>query len=149
MLEYAIPLIALTCLACIQGGAVRRAAFIIMMNWVMGTIFVLATHNYTPWLFSTAIDSGAAYLILTRRSGHIPALIGVTYLLQVAIHGGFALSNNPDQYQYWQILTGFAFLQLLLLGGWLIGNYRKANHWPFVRNNIALVDTTDTEGVGK
>lgn len=73
-------------------------------------------------------DAVAAAIILLRPSGRAQALIGLTYLLQMAMHAAKALLGTAsDPVVYWWFVTAAAFLQLLLLGGWWI-HVRLSDH---------------------
>ncbi len=123
-LPYVIPLF-IVCLFSIAGNRpMMRTALAILGNWVAGTTFVYATAIYDGWWFSLVIDALAASFVLHQPAGKTQALIGWTFMAQILLHVVYAFSNHDvGAYHYWQVLTAIAFVQLLLLGGW-IGGYR-------------------------
>jgi hypothetical protein len=95
-----------------------RAALVVFANWVVGTVFVLATDISDGWWFNIAIDTLAAAVILYRVSRQWQVALGLTYCLQIAMHIAYALNVAADAWPYYNALTAIAWLQLLMVVGW-------------------------------
>ncbi len=103
-----------------------RTATAIFLNWALGTAFVMATGIYDAWWFFMAVDGLTAWAILYPPAGRMQALIGCTYITQILVHFVYSFSNHAiAAYSYWEVLTGVAFVQLALLGGWIVGHWGR------------------------
>jgi hypothetical protein len=75
-----------------------------------------------------AVDSAALAVITWRPAGRWQAIVGLSYILQIATHiGRIAAAKNADMNSYWWGLSIIAILQLLLVGGWWL-NERSIRH---------------------
>lgn len=119
------------CLSSLTGNRqMVRTALAIFANYWINTAFVLATAIYDPWWFYMATDSITAWAILYRPAGKAQSLIGWTFITQVIFHAVYGASTwiNPEfdtysaSFAYWQSLLSVAFLQLVILGGWVGGH---------------------------
>lgn len=98
-----------------------RSALAVLGNWVLGTVFALATGITDAWAWSMAIDTAAAAIILLRPAGRWQAGVGATYCAQIAMHLGYGWCwwrGCADAWAYYDWLTTVAWGQLALLGGW-------------------------------
>lgn len=103
-------------------GPLRRTAAAMVLNCAANILFVLLTGIESPWLWYVVTDGLAARVILHQPAGRAQSAIGWVYMAQILMHGVYAVSDhalaaNP----YWQILMSLALVQLLILGGWVIG----------------------------
>ncbi len=107
-----------------------RVAFVLAANWYAGALFVRLSGDYTPWLFSLALDVLAAVAIMYRPAGRVQGIIGLTYFFQIAGHiayGGRHLAGLPaDPVYYYDAITLVAWVQLLAVGAWSAGIWGKA-----------------------
>lgn len=123
---YAAPLFVIAIASLFGNGQMIRTAIAITANWSLGTAFVYATGIYDPWAFSLALDALTAFIVLYHPAGRVQSAIGWTYIAQIIIHCVYAVSNHAiAQHAYWQLLTWIAFLQLALLGGWIVGHWGR------------------------
>ena len=111
-------LVAATVSLCWAAGksGVKVAALAVGLNWLYCTLFVLATHQYTPYAFFTLLDT-VAFFVVTSIHGRMPKVLGATYALQVVIHWAFALSHG-DVNAYLGWLDTILYLQLAILAAW-------------------------------
>lgn len=129
-LPYLAPLCVVTLSALTGNAQMVRTALAIFANYWINTAFVLVSGNYDPWWFYMATDAITAWVILIHPAGRPQSLIGWSFMVQVMIHAVYGASKliNPafDTYSasfaYWQILLSVAFLQLVILGGWVGGH---------------------------
>lgn len=129
---YVGPMLVIGALSLTGTGPMIRTAAAIGANWLANTAFVLVTGIYDPWLFFIATDAIAAGVVLYQPAQKVQAVIGWTYMAQIIMHVIYSVStNNMAQFAYWQMLTAIAFVQLVLLGGWIGGawyrRYRRAH----------------------
>lgn len=101
-------------------------------------LFVLAPLLWPHWSWSLAVaglDALACVIVTWKPAGKWQSVIGLSFLLQIGIHAGRLIAeintggSNMDSY-FWG-LSGLAFLQLLLLGGWFGDTYRRSRHFGF------------------
>jgi len=138
---YVIPLLVICACSLTGREQMIRTAMAILANWIINSGFVLATGIYDPWWFFLATDALTAWVILYHPAGKAQALIGYTYIAQILMHCVYAVSNSVlAEYAYWQILTAIAFVQLLLLGGW-IGGFWWRRYSDHSRNSFGPVAT--------
>ena len=126
-----------------------RAAFAVAINWFFGVGLNVATGITDGWWFNIVIDALAATVILWRPAGRFQSILGVTYCIQIAMHCGYGLNmllhNAVDPMLYYDILTGIAWAQLAVLGGWVAwiwSDPRRAR-----RNSVA--DRTRGQGMAE
>jgi hypothetical protein len=135
MLPFYLYALGLAVAICAAGLTVRRtfdaqllrSLGAVVVNWLIGTAFAFGTGITDGWWFNICIDTGAAAAILFRPAGRWQAALGVSYVVQIAMHCGYGLlsmrgAQDPMAYYNW--LTGIAWLQLLILGGWCGGIWR-------------------------
>lgn len=104
--------------------ALARSMAAVMFNWLAGIAYNSLTGIVDGWQFNIMIDSITATVILFRPAGKWQALLGVSYCVQIAMHGGYgalSISGTPNPHKYYMALTSVAWLQLLLVGGWCGG----------------------------
>lgn len=119
---YLAPLIVVCVTAMFGSAQMIRTGAAIFANWALGTAFVLLTGIYDPWWWFLALDAATAFVIMYHPAGRPQSAIGVTFIAQIIIHAVYAVSQRDiAAFAYWQILTWIAFVQLLLLGGWIVG----------------------------
>ena len=131
---YAAGLL-LTALLCVYAsckrhdGALIRSLIAVAGIWVAGASYVAETRIYDPWQLSIALDAMAAAIILRYPAGLFQALLGVLFMLQIAMHVGYGAAKfqgGADEYAYYDSLTYAAWLQLLVLSGWACGRLGQA-----------------------
>ncbi len=133
-----------------------RTTWAVLANWVVNTAFVMASGVYDPfWLF-LAVDVATAAIILVRPAGFIQALLGTTYLVQVAMHCGYgwALVSNIDRGEgyndmrllYWQALTATAWGQLAVLLFWGAWHGRKGRYIRDILHRHRVPDAAHRSG---
>jgi hypothetical protein len=122
---YVLPMIVVCSLTYLKGNEqMIRTAMVIALNWAILTLYVLLTADNGGWWLYLPIDALSAFAILYPPAGRAQALIGWTYMAQIIMHVVFATSNPLiADYAYWQILTWIAWVQLILLGGWVSGRW--------------------------
>jgi hypothetical protein len=108
-----------------------RCAAAVVGNWAVNTFYVTVSGEFTPWPLFIMTDMLAALVILKRPAAKMQALLGVSYLMQIAIHTGYAMVQAargvpPDDVQMmyldWLDIVGYG--QLFILGTWGIGHGR-------------------------
>jgi hypothetical protein len=105
-------------------GQLVRSMAAVALNWMLGLAFNFGTGITDGWWFNICIDIAAAVVILYRPAGRWQAALGVTYCIQIAMHCGYgllAIKGATDPMAYYNWLTGIAWLQLLVVGGWCGG----------------------------
>jgi hypothetical protein len=123
-LPYVIPMFIVALFSITGTVPMMRTGMTILANWIAGTGFVYLTGIHDAWAFSLLLDALAARIILHEPAGKTQAMIGWTYMAQILLHVVYAFSNHSvGAYPYWQVLTAMAFVQLLLLGGWIGGSW--------------------------
>lgn len=103
----------------------RRTAIVLVGNWIVNTIYCLATGVTDPWWWFLITDAVAARIVLYQPAGKAQALIGWAYMAQILMHIVYAVSAR-DSFAadpYWQVLIALAFVQVIILGGWHIGRW--------------------------
>jgi hypothetical protein len=151
MLEYLTGML-LTCAAFVAFGhdEQRRTVLVIAANWLLGWGYNEAFGTFTPWVWSTFIDTCAAFIILRHPAGNAQRLIGATYATQIALHGAYGVATlrnmHPDALLYWQWLTVIAWSQLAMV--WIWGAYGGGKRWysSVVRHPVAVVGGKDRGG---
>ncbi len=124
----------------------KRTGLTLLGNWIVGAAFVYATHIPDAWWFSIVIDAIAARIILHQPAGTIQALVGIVYMAQIVLHVVYAFSNHMwGQDAYWRDLTNLAYLQMALLGWWILG---KARRLIWQRRHPRLANAASTTGLG-
>ncbi len=102
----------------------RRTALVMFANWLAQLAYYLNTDDSTPIAFNLLIDTVSAAIILSRPSGRMQAVIGVTYVSQIALHTSYGIAKILWGYSfgaavlYWEILLWLGVLQLVLGGLW-------------------------------
>jgi hypothetical protein len=130
-LPYVLPLLAVCALSLTGTGPMIRTALAIGLNWLANTAFVVLTGVYDPWWYFIATDAVCCAVVLYQPAKKIQAVIGWTYMAQILMHVVYAVSNHAiAAWPYWQALTALAFLQLLLLGGWIGGSWYRRYRRP-------------------
>lgn len=107
-----------------EDGRIIRVMGVILLNWVAGMVFVGMTGWTDCWSFNIIIDASASVAILWRPAGRMQALLGVSYCVQIAMHGGYGaaeIMGVADPWKYYDALTAVAWVQLLIIGGWCVG----------------------------
>lgn len=105
-----------------------RAALAVFANWLLGTLFAMASGVTDGWWFNILIDTGAAAVILHRMSSPWQALLGVTYCVQIAMHLAYSwlsVDGAADAMTYYAWLTRIAWAQLALLVIWSVELWRN------------------------
>lgn len=122
--------------ALFQMEPMRRTALVLLANWTANTAFVIASGIYDPWWFLIVTDALSARLILHRPAGRQQSVIGWFYMTQIIVHCVYGVSNPAVAAQpYWLLLTGLAFCQLVVLGGWGAG--RAYHSWHRRHSRLA------------
>jgi hypothetical protein len=100
--------------------AMKRVALAMVLNAAIAIGFTMATQQSDPWWFFMGLDFLTALVVLIQPAGRAQALIGWTYVAQIAVNTGYALNGaSANAVARWWLITAIAFLQLLLVGGWL------------------------------
>ena len=130
---YAMGLL-LTAVLCVlawwkvRDGALLRSFAAVAVIWAAGAAYVSETRIYDPWPLSMALDIMAAMIILRHPAGLFQALLGVLFMLQIAMHIGYAAAKgngSADIYLYYDALTYAGWVQLMVLSGWASGRLGK------------------------
>lgn len=98
-----------------------RCAAALLVNWLVG--MAVSFMGWTDaWPVNIPLDALTAVVILIRPAGRWQSALGVTYCIQIVMHIGYGalltLKMGADAMAYYTQLTGVAFLQLAILGGW-------------------------------
>lgn len=113
-----------------RDGALVRSFVAVAGIWVAGASYVAETGIYDPWPLSVVLDVMAAMIILRHPAGMFQAFLGVLFILQIAMHIGYAAAKyqgGGDIYTYYDALTYAAWVQLLVLSGW--ASERLVKNW--------------------
>ena len=98
--------------ACAFGGiGLRRAAAVLICNWLGCMLAVVAAESLTPWGLFLLFDAASAVAVLRQPASRTQAIIGAIFCFQMAFHVAFALIGNGA--------ADRLYLDLLALGGWL------------------------------
>lgn len=149
---YVTPMLVICGIATIVGffrlPPMARTALVIAGNWVVNTGYVWATGLYDPWFWFILTDTVSAQLVLYQPAGKTQSLIGWTYISQIIMHGIYAISNPVlAAWPYWQMLTALAFVQLALLGGWVVGHGGGAWYRAFGSRYFGVAGPKSRKGV--
>lgn len=83
------------------------------------------------------VDALGGAIVLMRPAGKAQKMIGITYLLQCAVHTARVLrGETADIGTYWGWLSALAILQLVIAGGWWIHD-RVSRRDPVLRRRPA------------
>jgi hypothetical protein len=117
---YEWTLYALCVLILISGeGRMKRTVLtlvaVMLAAWWLSPLW--PTEAYA-WAM-IGIDSAALVTICWHPAGRWQSIVGLTYVIQVAVHfGRIIVGDATDRNGYWWGLSLSAIVQLLLLGGW-------------------------------
>lgn len=142
---YLAPLLVVALLSTTGTKPMLRTALALVANWIANTAYVMATGDYSPWGWFIATDAAAAWIVLWHPAGRVQSLVGWCFMAQILLHGVYAISDPILAARpYWEALTIIAFLQLLFLGGWIIGHGGKAAYraWGRRRSGVARASGT-------
>lgn len=100
-----------------------RGAVALLVNWIIG--MAISIGGWTDaWPVNIPLDAITAGVVLLRPAAKWQAALAVTYCVQIIMHIGYGtrltLGMGADAMEYYNQLTGVAFLQLAILGGWSI-----------------------------
>lgn len=102
-----------------------RSMAAVALNWLVGTAFAMTTGITDGWWFNIGLDALTAVVILYHPAGRWQAALGVSYCFQLLMHIGYGarvvFASGADAMSYYDWLTGIAWIQLLILGGWCGG----------------------------
>ncbi len=136
MYEFLIGYVLLAAIS-LRSRQMLRVSLAMFGNWILNTGFVLATGNYTPWLWFAATDFIAAAIVLREPAGRWQGAIGWTYIAQILMHFVFGMmqviGKNPDGDAYLDTLTAVAVAQMALVTLWGIGGGLRAVHSRLLR----------------
>jgi hypothetical protein len=106
----------------------KRTIYVLLGNCVLSYAFSWWVDDgvYLAW-FMIAVDAVSAWIITWRPAAKWQAVIGLTYVIQIASHIGRLAANNPDLEAYGWGLTVVSFAQLLLVAGWW-GHAKLSRH---------------------
>jgi hypothetical protein len=151
MFEYLAGML-LTCAGFVAFGHAeqRRTVLVIAANWVLGWGYNEAFGTFTPWVWSTFIDTCAAFVILRHPAGNAQRLIGATYATQIALHGAYGVATlrgmAPDAILYWTWLTVIAWSQLAMVWLWGLWGGGKRLYRGWFRGPVAVAGGKDHGG---
>jgi hypothetical protein len=155
ILAYKIALGALVLVILLKGPGPMKRTIGVMLG-----VYILQL-ALAPWLWPTlwwsaavaGLDLAAIRLVTWRPAGKFQSLIGWTFLLQAAAHSGRVIAELnhkiADMNSYWWLTTALAFIQLFLIGGWLIHDY--LGHRSDDSNSVghSKVHPAHTKGVAR
>lgn len=145
---YVAPLCVIVALSATGTRPMLRTALALLGNWIANYAFVAMTGIYDPWYWFIATDAIAAGVVLYQPAQKLQAVIGWTYMAQIIMHVLYSLSpSNMAQFSYWQMLTAIAFVQLVLLGGWIGGHWLRRRR-GYRRTDLGDAHDYELEGVG-
>lgn len=111
---------------------IGRVVFAILgcgvVSLVLCKVMVWPSDNYAFAMM--AVDAVAAYIVLKPPPSLWGAIIGATYLTQIALHATRIIADPSDMSRYYSGLSLMAFLQLAVVGGWWLDE-RIARRRPF------------------
>jgi hypothetical protein len=136
-----------------------RTALALVLNWLLIGLFVMVSDTDDPWLWMMAMDFGTALLILKRPVSFVQGLLGVSYLLQITIHTGYALAlllRHPVGDAYWAVKTLYldtlgwiAWGQVAALFCWAGGHGRRIRDFLHLRRRRGDAAAADQKGAAK
>jgi hypothetical protein len=108
-----------------QRPQMLRTAGAILLNWLVGFVYVQNTGNFTPWHFSIFVDAAAALAVMYHPAGRVQGFIGLFYFFQIAGHTAFGIRRllglPADPVFYYDAITWVAWAQLAAMGVWCGG----------------------------
>jgi hypothetical protein len=113
----------------------KRAAAVMLANWVFCAAFVRGFGETTPWAWFWAIDLISAAAISIPPVSAWQRIVVYLYILQIGFHAGFGLWGQTyhDKLTYLAGLDTLLALQMLLVLTWTAGHglYRlcRAYSW--------------------
>lgn len=121
MIEFGISIALLLLLSMAFGSDQQhKCAMTIAANWSACTAYVLATDNYTPWVWFGAMDILAAIAITSLRPVSIPRkVLAFSYMVQFGFHAAFGLAGHGDPLTYLALLDYTLIAQMLLIFTWI------------------------------
>lgn len=132
---YDIPA-ALAVLAISAAGMRNRGALAVsgalFTNWLLCAIFSHVAGDVTNWVALAAIDYTTAVIIAVASTRRWALTVVGLYALMLLAHVTFSMHETVglvvSRRSYFDILTGLAWLQLAVTGGWIAVDYRKGVH---------------------
>lgn len=118
-------LCALTLLVNRKGEPMRRTALILLADMIAGYAYSFTLGGGWDYsLYMIMVNALACILITWNPAGRWQALIGWSFILQIGTDTGRVASDfyfgTSDMYFVYWWTTLLAYLQLLLLAGWMI-----------------------------
>ena len=106
----------------LRDACLVRAAAVLLANWCVNTAFAYLSGTQFSWIVMFATDNLSAVLLLYLCPTRRMALLGLTYVVELLAHIGFAASHQdyPAMLAYWYTLFGIAVLQAVLLGLYIL-----------------------------
>lgn len=135
----------------VQDYRLLRACGAILANFMAGIIFELSTGILDHWGFNILIDSITALIIIARPAGRAQSLLVVSYCVQIAMHGAYGvlwIKGIAEATPYYNWLTGVAWIQLFILGGWCAGHWWRAYYHRSYSVDNSRVDGSLASRVG-
>ncbi len=114
-----------------RNKAMLRTAGALIGCLVVNRIHYLLTNDSTPYMWYMVIDAITAAIVLLRPAGKVQAVIGTTFLVELAMHLSYWINLRLNGYNlgaattYWWMLLIIALLQAALIGGWTVGGLAR------------------------
>ena len=117
-------------LAVCFASALRRdvcqtaTAMVLLVNWCLNTTFCALADVPDPWVWFVCTDYLSGFVIygLGQRA------IMLTYALQCMIHVAYGIVGPVAQTPYWDALYLVAWVQVALIGVWMLWHPGMARH---------------------
>lgn len=130
----------------------KRTAITLVIVYALQLLYAGTIGYNLSWsIFMFCIDGIAARIITWEPAGKWQGYVGLSFILQMGVHAGKfgaeLLGNSVYFDLYWWTLTGLAFLQLLLIGGWFfVGDNNSNGHRSGNDPPLAPAHQKSTEG---
>ncbi len=110
-----------------------RCAAALGANWIVTGSFTFLVQT-DGWWFNLIIDTITAAVMLYRPAGKWQAILGISYVAQLACHVGYGVRitflGGADATLYYDWLAAIAFVQLFIVGAWGVGGlWNSLGRW--------------------
>lgn len=120
----ALAVLSLAAFSRMGDTALRRTMIVLLLSWVLHVGVIKLTGIQSPWAWFLGVDIAAAWVILWHPRSRLQGLIGVSFIIGIAVHVGYGVNHLHSGYdfiratEYWLVREVLGFARLGLIGAW-------------------------------
>lgn len=119
----------------LRGNTCQTAtAMVLLVNWCLNTAFCALVDVPDPWIWFVCTDYLSGLAIYGLCESRFQRAIMLTYALQCIMHVAYGIVGPVAQTPYWDALYSVAWVQVALIGVWML--YDVAGHRAWARLRI-------------